>query len=119
MGRITTHDIRRGAAAEITRMPLETTQNIAVSASVMGHLTRTLLTETTQDYIGDTDIDFWERGRKESGHHFRRDRLVSSEPFEKPVVTNQQIREFKERYPEFEGTECTIRHRILWMAKRE
>lgn len=119
MGRITSHDIRRGAAAEISRMPQEATQNVSVAASLMGHSVRTLLSGVTNDYIGDPDIDFWEWRRKQQAHIFHRDPMVSSEPFEAPVVTNDQIREFRRMYPDSEGkSESVIRCRIIGMAKK-
>lgn len=60
IGRVTTHDIRRSAAAEISRVPREQTQNVAAAASLMGHTVQSILAGVINEYIGDPDIDFWE-----------------------------------------------------------
>ncbi|KAJ5335423.1 hypothetical protein N7452_007826 [Penicillium brevicompactum] len=46
--------------------------------------------------------------------------MVSSEPFQPPVVTNERIKEFRNTYPDFDrASETTIRNRIRWMAKKD
>lgn len=126
LGRISTHDIRRGAAAEVSRLPGTVTQNVSAVASALGHSHRALLSGLTNNYIGDSETDFWALRHAGQTRIFRRDPLVSSIPFERSTITAQQIIDYRTANPSLvvhpDGTavsESAIRSRLQKVAKRQ